>query len=103
MFFNKEDKLVIIILTNGGDYFGSWYNDVMAVEDSILKYVYKHISIIGELNFDGQINFYDMEIMIDYLFKETEFTELQNDNADLDYNENIDIYDLLYIIELYNN
>jgi len=103
LFFNKEDKLGIIILTNGGDYFGSWYNDVMAVEDSILKYVYKHISIIGELNFDGQINFYDMEIMIDYLFKETEFTELQNDNADLDYNENIDIYDLLFIIELYNN
>ena len=68
MFFNKEDKVGIIILTNGGDYYGSWYNDVMAVEDSILNYVYKHISTTGDINFDGQINYSDMDIIIDYLF-----------------------------------
>ena len=103
MFFNKEDKVGIIILTNGGDYYGSWYNDVMAVEDSILNYVYKHISTTGDINFDGQINYSDMDIIIDYLFGNIILSELQTTNADLDYNQIIDIFDALLIIDIFDN
>jgi hypothetical protein len=43
MFFSPEDNVGVIILTNGGDYYGSWYSDVIAIENAMLDYGYEYL------------------------------------------------------------
>ena len=50
IFFSPEDKVGVIILTNGGDYFGSWYTDVIAIENAILDYGYEYLALHQEIN-----------------------------------------------------
>ena len=50
MFFSPEDKVGVIILTNGGDYFGSWYADVIAIENAILDYGYEYLALHQEIS-----------------------------------------------------
>jgi len=119
-----EDLLKGIIVASGNDACVALAEGIAGSEEIFAEMMNEKAEEIGleNTNFsnssgindpDNYSTVKDIAYMTQYLiqnypelykyFKETEFTELQNDNADLDYNENIDIYDLLFIIELYNN
>ena len=79
------------------------YNyDLLVVGEPNYYTIYSNISLLGDINFDGQINFYDIGIIINYLFANIILSDLQISNADLDYNQTINIFDVLLIIDISN-
>jgi uncharacterized protein YjiK len=79
------------------------YNyDLLIVGEPNYYTIYSNNNLLGDINFDGQINYYDIDITIDYLFSSIVLSDLQILNADLDYNQTINIYDLLLIIDISN-
>ena len=84
----------VIISDSGGEALGVNISDCEDVELLSL--------ILGDINFDGQINFYDIGIIINYLFANIILSDLQISNADLDYNQTINIFDVLLIIDISN-
>mgnify|MGYP001406633541 CR=1 FL=1 len=77
--------------------------DLLIVGEPNFYTIYSDISLFGDLNYDGHINQYDLEIIIDYLFIYTNLSEFQITNIDLDYNQIIDVFDLLLFVEVFDN
>jgi len=78
-------------------------HDLLIVGEPNYYTIYSNMSVSGDLNFDGQINYFDMEIIIEYLISNIVLSSLQSENADLNYDQKIDIIDALLIIDLANN
>ena len=80
------------------------YNyDLLGVGEPNYYTIYSNISLFGDVNLDGQINYFDIIVVIDYLFGNIVIDDLQIVNSDLDYNHTINIFDILLILDLYNN
>ena len=79
------------------------YNyDLLIVGEPNYYTIYLNNVLLGDINFDGLVNYYDIGIIIDYLFSNIELSDYQIVIADLDYNQNIDILDILLIIDISN-
>ena len=77
--------------------------DLLIVGEPNYYTIYSNISLFGDVNLDGQINYFDIIVVIDYLFGNIVIDDLQIVNSDLDYNHTINIFDILLILDLYNN
>jgi hypothetical protein len=77
MFFSPEDKVGVIILTNGGDYFGSWYTDVIAIENAILDYGYEYLALNQEINinYNAGWNIVGLPLEVEYAHYQTLYPE----------------------------
>ena len=77
--------------------------DLLFVSEPNFYTIYSNFSLFGDINFDGQINYYDIELIIEYLYGHILLTEYQKINVDIDYNHNIDIFDILLIMDISDN
>tara|TARA_B100002003_G_scaffold14150_1_gene11858 strand:+ start:605 stop:2179 length:1575 start_codon:yes stop_codon:yes gene_type:complete len=77
IFFSPEDKVGVIILTNGGDYFGSWYTDVIAIENAILDYGYEYLALHQEINinYNAGWNIVGLPLEVEYAHYQTLYPE----------------------------
>ena len=79
------------------------YNyDLLIVGEPNYYTIYLNNVLLGDINFDGIVNYYDIGIIINYLFLNIELSDYQIVNADLDYNQTINILDVLLIIDISN-
>ncbi|MBH49813.1 MAG: hypothetical protein CMG69_03570 [Candidatus Marinimicrobia bacterium] len=73
LFFSPEDNIGIIILTNGGDYYGSWYSDVIAIENALLDYGYEYLESnqIININYGAGWNIIGLPVEMEYTHYQT--------------------------------
>ena len=76
--------------------------DLLIVGEPNYYTVYTNINLFGDVNLDGQINYFDIVVIIDYIFGNIVIDDLQIFNSDIDYNHSINIFDILLILDLYN-
>tara|TARA_Y100000741_G_scaffold845_1_gene754 strand:+ start:343 stop:1308 length:966 start_codon:yes stop_codon:yes gene_type:complete len=77
--------------------------DLLIVGEPNYYTVYTNINLFGDVNLDGQINYFDIVVIIDYIFGNIVIDDLQIFNSDIDYNHSINIFDILLILDFYNN
>ena len=77
--------------------------DLLIVGEPNYYTVYTNINLFGDVNLDGQINYFDIVVIIDYIFGNIVIDDLQIFNSDIDYNYLINIFDILLILDFYNN
>ena len=77
MFFSPEDNVGIIILTNGGDYYGSWYTDVIAIENAMLDYGYEYLESnqVININYNAGWNIIGLPLEVEYAYYQTLYPE----------------------------
>ena len=77
MFFSPEDNVGIIILTNGGDYYGSWYSDVISIENALLDHGYEYLESnqIININYNAGWNIIGLPLEVEYAYYQILYPE----------------------------
>ena len=78
-------------------------HDILIVGEPNFYTTYSNMNLFNDLNYDGHIDHYDLEIIIDYLYFYSILSEFQILNVDLDRNQIIDIFDILLFVEFFDN
>ena len=63
----------------------------------VIKYVDLIRDLPGDINEDGIISYLDMIMILSYILNFTQLSQNQFENADLNFDESLDIYDLLLL------
>ena len=101
MFYDSEQDLGVIILTNGGDYYSYIsYNQMIDIENQLFDYAEAYVSLQGDVNEDTIIDILDIIMVTNYILNLLEPSPYQFNAADMNDNDLINILDLILLIDI---
>ena len=65
-----------------------------------LKPTMRDVTLLGDINLDGSVNFVDRDILVDYVAGNGDLSAQQLANADINKDGNIDAFDIIQLLQL---